>query len=612
MNTGSGSRYSICSFALLTLLASGGVFHLTCAQAAAVEVAAHRGGYKVFPENTCAAFRSCAGRADRIEFDVRVSADGELVIMHDATVNRTATGFGEITNVADLTLAQLKELDVGIKFSAQYAGERIPTLVEALRALPPGVPAMVHCKTGPAAAIVDVLRAENAISNLCIASGDLNFLSSVYRLEPSVELAYEGAGTLAPRNIVVAQMMHATSFLWYPGSVTPDLVDLVHAAGMRIEVSIATPDFQKYMDMGVDRILADDPRIGKLLAGNEPSSNVQLSRNLFAYWKFDDGLVDPATTNVDDVEDHSPIRLAPSNAAPAWISGADARFGGALLLDGTDDCALVPTNAYLDVGANAVSISLWVKLAARPSDLPANGFACIYDSVLDGYSIYLDRASNELRFKTTDASLQSARPGILSTNLQTGVWHHVVGVYDGSAMPQAGQAMIYLDGRLQDVHTGSDSSVGCGLTNAVRRGQAAAIGQNGPKDGSFFGGAVDDVAIWSRAISPAEIRQIHSAGTNGMPLEKSVMTLWIANVYPDPETGDMVMDVQIDHGSLTNQLLSLRGAPVAGDPYVEQAVLEGHRGHRANFHVSHLNDPGQAPARNSETPAPCFFQIVCP
>ena len=611
MNTGTGSRYSN-RFPLRLAFVVAGIF--TClprAHAAPVEIAAHRGGYKVFPENTCVAFRSCAGLADRIELDVRVSADGELVVMHDATVNRTATGFGEITNVADLTLEQLKQLDVGSKFSPLYADERIPTLAEAIRSLPPGMPAMVHCKTGTAAAIVSVLRAENAISNLCVASGDLNFLYSVYRLEPSVELAYEGLGALSPRNIVVAQQMHATSFLWYPGSVTTDLVNLVHAAGMRIDVSLTTPDFQKYIDMGVDRILADDPRMGKLLASSAPSSNVQLSRNLVAYWKFDDGLVDPAATNVDDVEDHSPIRFAPSNAAPTWIAGGDARFGGSLLLDGTDDCALVPTNAYLNIGTNAVSISLWVKLAARPADLPANGFACIYDSVLDGYSIYMDRTSNELRFKTTDASLQAARPGILSTNLQTGVWHHVVGVYDGSATPHAGQAMIYLDGRLQDVHTGSDASVGFGLTNAVRRGQAAVIGQNGPKDGSFFGGAVDDVAIWSRAISPAEIRQIYSSGTNGIPLEKSVMTLWIANVYPDPETGDMVLDVQIDHGSLTNQLLSLRSTPIANGPYVEQTVLEGRRGQRVNYHVPR-DGSYQSPARRSDAPAPCFFQVACP
>ena len=101
-----------------------------CGQTARFEIAAHRGGYKLFPENTCAAFRACEGLADRIEFDVRTSADGDLVVIHDDTVNRTTTGFGAVTNVADLTLAQLKALDAGSAFSSRFAGERIPTLAE--------------------------------------------------------------------------------------------------------------------------------------------------------------------------------------------------------------------------------------------------------------------------------------------------------------------------------------------------------------------------------------------------------------------------------------------------------------------------------------------------
>ena len=77
-------------------------------------VIAHRGASEAAPANTLAAFeRAIQMGADAIEFDVQLSADGEAVLIHDFTVDRTTNGTG---NVAGLTLAQLKELDAGSWF----------------------------------------------------------------------------------------------------------------------------------------------------------------------------------------------------------------------------------------------------------------------------------------------------------------------------------------------------------------------------------------------------------------------------------------------------------------------------------------------------------------
>jgi len=81
----------------------------------------HRGasGYK--PENTMASFQLAAEQdADGIEFDVRLSQDGEIIIIHDALVDRTTNGHG---SVSEMSLAQIREFDAG-------DGERIPTLAE--------------------------------------------------------------------------------------------------------------------------------------------------------------------------------------------------------------------------------------------------------------------------------------------------------------------------------------------------------------------------------------------------------------------------------------------------------------------------------------------------
>lgn len=70
--------------------------------------------------------------ADAVELDVHLSADGVPVVIHDFTVDGTTDGSGR---VAELTLAQLKQLDAGSTFAPAFAGERIPTLAEVLEAV---------------------------------------------------------------------------------------------------------------------------------------------------------------------------------------------------------------------------------------------------------------------------------------------------------------------------------------------------------------------------------------------------------------------------------------------------------------------------------------------
>ncbi|MDD4107949.1 MAG: glycerophosphodiester phosphodiesterase family protein [Prolixibacteraceae bacterium] len=105
---------------------------------------AHRGAMQSHPENTLAAFREAlkAG-AHMIEFDVQLTSDNELVIMHDLTVDRTTSGSGR---VSDFTLAELKLLDAGLRKSSEFEGERIPTLKETLKIMPYNIWLNVHIK----------------------------------------------------------------------------------------------------------------------------------------------------------------------------------------------------------------------------------------------------------------------------------------------------------------------------------------------------------------------------------------------------------------------------------------------------------------------------------
>jgi glycerophosphoryl diester phosphodiesterase len=103
-------------------------FLLRGEQTASPEIIAHRGAHRgrsgPVPENTMAAFRNAVDLgADRLELDVQMTKDGELVVIHDETVDRTTNGTGR---VADLTLAEIRALDAG-------QGERVPTFKEVLR-----------------------------------------------------------------------------------------------------------------------------------------------------------------------------------------------------------------------------------------------------------------------------------------------------------------------------------------------------------------------------------------------------------------------------------------------------------------------------------------------
>ncbi|WP_343329665.1 glycerophosphodiester phosphodiesterase [Polaribacter staleyi] len=130
-------------------------------------ICAHRGANKTHPENTIAAFKEAIRLgAHMIEFDVQLTKDNKLVIMHDATVNRTTNGTGK---VAQLSLAEIRKLDAGTWKSEKFTGEKVPTLQEVLNIMPPNIWLNIHLKGGrkvgeeTAKAIVAVNKIEQSV-----------------------------------------------------------------------------------------------------------------------------------------------------------------------------------------------------------------------------------------------------------------------------------------------------------------------------------------------------------------------------------------------------------------------------------------------------------------
>jgi glycerophosphoryl diester phosphodiesterase len=523
---------------------------------------AHRGGAVYAPENTLAAFRLASNKCDMVEIDVRVSSDGHLVVMHDATVNRTTDGTG---NVNAKTLAQLKALDAGQRFSSYFTGEKIPTFAEAIQSILPYATPVIEHKAGTATSYVAAIQALGVASNVVVISFDTNFIAGVHALDPSIRLGVLGSGLLNSTNVMNILATGADIVLWNKIDVSTSGINLVRSLGAKLFVYTANgADIQTWVDMGVDGIVSDDPGLVRYLTDDQPSPNEAFAEELVSYWKFDDGLTEINSTNATDVEARNPGMLRGFGSPPTWTTGAQARVGGALYLDGVDDVVDIPQSASLDIGTNAVTISCWVKMGAKPSVIPES-FGSVYASAEDSYILYQDKGNSELRFKVTTTNGNAARPGIHESNLSTGQWHHVVGLYNGNVGPVSGQASIYLDGKLKDVHTGNDSTVGLGLTQWIKAGQHAAIGQDGSDNQYRFSGSVDEVAIWRRTLSHGELLQLFQSGTSQVPLQKQVMSIHVTAF--GAQSSVLYIDVLTQHASLTaNDLALLRADRVSG-PY---------------------------------------------
>ncbi|MGQ0649406.1 MAG: glycerophosphodiester phosphodiesterase family protein [Gemmatimonadaceae bacterium] len=134
-------------------------------------VLGHRGNRAHSPENTLFSMREAVALGVHgLEFDVRLSRDGELIVMHDPRVDRTTDGTGAI---AELTWEQIRHLDAGARFSVDHAtfphrgrGIGVPRLIDVLEAFP-GLPLIIEIKVPEAAAAVRRLLLEHEATSHC-------------------------------------------------------------------------------------------------------------------------------------------------------------------------------------------------------------------------------------------------------------------------------------------------------------------------------------------------------------------------------------------------------------------------------------------------------------
>jgi glycerophosphoryl diester phosphodiesterase len=211
----------------------------------------HRGARAEEPENTLRSFRrALALGADGIELDVRVSSDGHLVIIHDAAVDRTTDGSGEI---ASLTLAEIRSLDAG-------SGERIPTFEEAMEICTGLV--QIEIKAPEAVeALAERDKRQPLPDGAVVTSFSRTAVESAARLMPHVP---RGLITHHPGDEMLAQALELKASWVCPElkpELTAELVDRCHAASVQVDAWPAA-DREKtlyFRDIGADAVTTDYP-----------------------------------------------------------------------------------------------------------------------------------------------------------------------------------------------------------------------------------------------------------------------------------------------------------------------------------------------------------------
>jgi glycerophosphoryl diester phosphodiesterase len=154
---------------------------------------AHRGASGHAPQNTLAAFLLAAEMgADGVELDVHLAKDGEVVVVHDATVDATTDGQGR---VGSMTVSELQTLDAGGWYSEQFAGEHIPTLQEVFDAIGHRLLINVEIKTEPGhhpmaleAEVVRLIEDNHIVDRIIVSSFSPKSLRRVRKLNPNIPL----------------------------------------------------------------------------------------------------------------------------------------------------------------------------------------------------------------------------------------------------------------------------------------------------------------------------------------------------------------------------------------------------------------------------------------
>jgi glycerophosphoryl diester phosphodiesterase len=223
-------------------------------------IVGHRGAMGLAPENTLAAFRVAADLGiDGVEFDVQRSKDGTLIVFHDDDVARVCGGVGLIS---DLTLAEIKGLDVGSGFEPEFAGARIPALDETCGFLKhTDLLLFLELKDpwrypGIEEAVAQLIRAYDLVERTQVRSFYHEALYAVHAADPAIALSELWLERLPDDDEVTFNTVNALSVLLQTGDITR-----LHDRGQRVTAWVVNDldEARRLAAAGIDGLTTDYP-----------------------------------------------------------------------------------------------------------------------------------------------------------------------------------------------------------------------------------------------------------------------------------------------------------------------------------------------------------------
>ncbi len=250
---------------------------------AGTHACAHRGDKAVAPENTLPAFISAVERgAHQIEFDVHMTKDNHLVIIHDSTVDRTTDGSGA---VAETTFEAIRALDAGSWFAPEFAGARVPTLREVLEVIPEEILCNVHLKNAPgvAEASAKVIRDMGRL-NHCFLACTLKQAEEAKVAAPEIMICNMDRQRGDRSAYIEQTIVKGCEFIqlhWGQGTDgLKEDVALLQRAGVRVNWFGAQEEalIRTLAEAGVDYILTDDLALCLKVLQNYGVSPLQINK----------------------------------------------------------------------------------------------------------------------------------------------------------------------------------------------------------------------------------------------------------------------------------------------------------------------------------------------
>jgi glycerophosphoryl diester phosphodiesterase len=231
----------------------------------------HRGASAYAPENTLAAFRLAREQgADGVELDAKLSADGFVIVMHDATVDRTTNGTGK---VSALTYYELRRLDAGGWYNQSFRGEPIPTLEEVFAAV--GRDLLVNVELTNYTTLTDKLPEKVAAlvirmdleRQVIFSSFSPPNLVKIHTFLPAAPLALltpAGAVGALSRFLLGGSVPKEALHPHY-ADVTASLVERYHKKGRKVNVWTVNDaqEMRRLQALRVDAIITDDPLLAR-------------------------------------------------------------------------------------------------------------------------------------------------------------------------------------------------------------------------------------------------------------------------------------------------------------------------------------------------------------